>query len=358
MNWQMTLTSRLFLNLGALAIVWSWATVIPSFAQDPAKPVNCASIAFDSARWTQEGASLDMFAWEGKRVVLLTKTDDLDRKLVRDFVDRLDQAWKLYSNIIGKTPTLLRQYGGKPTICAIPKPNLSCGYGCGYVGATGIEVAGFYDQDWPKFEEEPKEFAHYYFYEMGRNFYVFEDRHSLFTTGYAVFMRYVCMDTLQCEDADIATRKTIEGCEQIYAESNIRFLDAFTNLTTGEKGHRLRDAVTNQPIVPSDQPVMYATAMLKLRKDYGGDSWTKRFFYHLHKCPTIQAVDEKTALNQSLNWLVCASAAAGQDLSPVFVNRWRMPLSEAQLAIISTTSWDDPKLSVAPIVQALVEKSQ
>ena len=41
---------------------------------------------------------------------------------------------------------------------------------------------------------------HYYFYEMGRNFYTFGDRHSLFITGYAVFMRYACMDALKCED--------------------------------------------------------------------------------------------------------------------------------------------------------------
>jgi hypothetical protein len=32
------------------------------------------------------------------------------------------------------------------------------------------------------------------------NFYTFGDRHSCFTTGFAVFMRYVCMDTLGCHD--------------------------------------------------------------------------------------------------------------------------------------------------------------
>ena len=43
---------------------------------------------------------------------------------------------------------------------------------------------------------------HYVFYEMGRNYYTFGDRHSCFITGFAVFMRYVCMDALKCEDTD------------------------------------------------------------------------------------------------------------------------------------------------------------
>ena len=339
---------------------WAWWLCLfvcfsysPTFGQVVPKPVNCAEVAFDPARWRQEGVSLEMFAWEGQHVTLLTKSADLDSDKAAAFLKQLDAAWKTYLDLVGKPPQMFRQVDGKPTICALPKPNLSCGYGCGYVGATGIEVAGFYDQDWPAFEKDPKAFAHYYFYEMGRNFYVFEDRHSLFTTGYAVFMRYVCMDATRSTDADIATRATIERCEQVYADSTIPFLDAFTNLTTGEKGHRLKDAVTLQPIIPSDQPVMYASAMLKLRKDYGGDEWTKKFLHYLHECPSIPANNEKTALQQSLNWLVCASAAAGKDLSPVFVGRWRMPLTEEQLSIMKATQWDRPALSIVKVIQSL-----
>jgi hypothetical protein len=46
---------------------------------------------------------------------------------------------------------------------------------------------------------------------MGRNFYTFGDRHSCFTTGFAVFMRCVCMDTLGCHDDDRRTREVIIG---------------------------------------------------------------------------------------------------------------------------------------------------
>jgi hypothetical protein len=322
-------------------------------AQIEPRAANYAELAFYPDRWVQHQVPFEMSAWHGKNVVLLTKPLEFDRQQIQQFVDRLDGGWSTYEAIIGKTPGLFRQIDGKATICALPRGDLSCGYGCGYVGATGIEVAGFYDNDWPAFEKNPQVFSHYYFYELGRNFYVFEDRHSLFTTGYAVFMRYVCMDHLKCEDPDLATRQTIERCEEVYANSDLAFLDVFTNLTTGEKGNRLKDPKTGQTISPSDQPVMYATAMLKLRKDHGGDDWLKRFYLHLHKCPQVQATTEATVLKQAMNWLVCASAAAGEDLSPVFADRWRMPLSAKQRAILREVRWNDNEINVPEIIQQL-----
>lgn len=301
--------------------------------------VDCSQIAFYPDQWKANNVSFEMQAWSTDSVVFLTTPGEYDTAKLTQFVRTLDNGWKTYTDLVGKTPRLFRQIDGKPTICALPKPNLSCGYGCGYVGATGIEVAGFYTKDWPTFQQSPETFAHYYFYEMGRNFYVFGDRHSLYTTGYAVFMRYVCMDRLKCKDADLATRGTIERCEQIYADSNVSFLQAFTNFSAGEKGHRLKDPATGRTVVPSDQPVMYASAMLKLRRDYGDDAWVKKFLHLLHECPPVKAIDEATAVQQSLNWLACASAAAGKDLSPVFVDRWRMQLTVNQQSVMSQIDW-------------------
>jgi len=313
-----------------------------AYGQIEPKATDYAKLAFYPNRWIQNQVPFEMHAWHGKHVVLLTKSQDYDRKLMQQFVNRLDDGWSIYAELIGKTPSSFRAIEEHATICALPRPDLSCGYGCGYVGATGIEVAGFYNNDWPAFEKNSAVFSHYYFYELGRNFYVFEDRHSLFTTGYAVFMRYVCMDGMKCEDPDLATRQTIERCEEVYANSNIAFLDAFTNLTNGEKGNRLKDPTTGPMIAPSDQPVMY-----------GGDEWVKRFFLHLHQCPQVQATTEATALKQAMNWLVCASAAAEEDLSPVFSDRWRMPLNAAQREILRTTKWKDHDLKVSNVVRNL-----
>ena len=185
-------------------------------------------------------------------------------------------------------------------------------------------------------------------------YYVFGDRHSLFVTGYAVFMRYVCMDTIEAEDPDIHTREVIERCESLYAASDLTFLRGFTNVEdgTGEKDHRLTDTA-GQPIVPSDQPVIYAAAMLKLRKDFGGDEWVKRFCASLIKCPEVRPETKDAALRQCLNWVVCASVAAKTDVAPVFVNRWRLPLARPTQSTLAKVDWSMPDLDPAAILEVV-----
>ena len=339
------------------------ASALPCTAQESvsnsdsfeAFEVNYRPRAFYPKRWEKANVDFNLLAWEGNKVVFLTRKGEYSSGTMKAFVKRLDDGWGLYSELIGKQPTLFKNIKKKPTICALPKPNLSCGYGCGYLGATGIEASAFYSIDLPSFEKTPDSFQHYYFYEMGRNFFVFGDRHSLFPTGYAVFMRYVCMDTLQCVDLDKRTRQTIEQCEAIYAESDVGFFEAFTNLGSGEKNNRLQDKDGNE-IAPSDPPVMYATAMLKLYRDHGGKDWTKRFYYHLLNAKPYRAKDIESAKGQVFNWLVCASAAAEQDLSSVFADRWRLPMTVAQRELMKTTNWKAANLSISKVVDELLAK--
>lgn len=323
---------------------------------EPGAAMDYSKLAFYPDRWVEDNVSTTMYPWEGKNIVLLTTTNSFDQTTMTRFVATLDAGWELYGELLGQKPRMHRQYNGKSPIAAIPKSSLTCGYGCGYVGATGIEATAFYRIDYPLAEADPEAFSHYYFYEMGRNYYVFGDRHSLFVTGYAVFMRYVCMETLGLEDTDVLTRKTIKGCEAVYAASDVPFLSAFTNLGAGEKGNRLKDQ-EGKAIRPSDQPVMYATAMLKLREDCGGNEWVKRYFRYLAKCPKVKVKNEADALQQSLNWLVSASAAAKKDLSPVFVERWRMPLDQASRESLAKVDWKSESLDVAAIIADLQKNS-
>lgn len=319
----------------------------------PGRPVEGEPILFEPNRWRDRLLSTQLIPWRGERLVLLTTNPNFNMRVMGRFVRRLDSGWKLYADLVGRSPALFKSLSGKPTITAVPNGDLTCGYGCGFVGLSGIEVAGFYNDDYPLVVRRPNAFPHYYFYEMGRNYYLFGERHSLFTTGFAVFMRYVCMDTLRCEDPDSSTRATIERCEAVYARSDIPFIRAFTNLLDeGEKANRLSERNGN-PIIPSDQPVMYATAMLKLRKDLGGNAWLRRYFAVLARCPDVVPDNESLALRQCLNWLVSASIAARKDLTPVFVDRWRMPLSRAARETLRRIPWTSPNLDPAVILARL-----
>ena len=183
---------------------------------------------------------------------------------------------------------------------------------------------------------------------------LFRSRHSAFTTGFAVFMRYVCMDTLGCEDEDIATRRTIEEVERLIRTGNMPFLKTFTNADgLSEKEPRVKDAA-GQWISPSDQPATYASAMLRLRCEHGGNEWVRRCFHALAQCPPSPPTTRDGALAQSWNWLVAASVAARKDLSPVFVRDWRLPLSPETSKELAALDWSAKDLS-APAIQARVQ---
>ncbi|WP_231615629.1 sulfatase family protein [Novipirellula artificiosorum] len=128
---------------------------------------------------------------------------------------------------------------------------------------------------------------------------------------------------------------------------------SFTNLGSGEKANRLEDT-TGQAISPSDQPGMYATAMLELRRDYGGDKWVTKFCHALRRCKPARATDVESAKSQVLNWRVCASFAAGKDLTPIFADRWRMPLTDNQRQIMKRTAWSEHNVNVTKLVGDLV----
>ncbi|MGA2499090.1 MAG: calcium-binding protein [Tepidisphaeraceae bacterium] len=336
-----------FLSLGASPTTWPVGPV------KPGEPVDCRAVAFNPDKWDKKNLALKLVPWTGQNVVLLTTTGNHDPAVMGRFLERLDGGWKLYADLTGKAPGVFKQINGKPTINAIPDGSLTCGYGCGYIGVSGIEVAGFYGNDYPLVAKDPEAFPHYYFYEMGRNYYTFGDRHSLFITGYAVFMRYVCMDDLKCKDPEAGTRKVIEQAEELLAKSDMPFLKAFTTLDgLDEKAPRLKDT-RGRDVQPSDQPVIYASAMLKLHRDLGGDEWLKRFYAALRKCPNVAPRSKDAGLAQSTNWLIAASAAARKDLSPVFVARWRLPLRPEARKVLGETDWKSEELDVGKLCERM-----
>ncbi len=320
----------------------------------PGKLVEYRSLAFQPQVWEQKQVSTLLLPWMGTNIVFLTTNGTYDAGLMSRWVNRLDQGWALYADLLGNRPSPLKQLDGRATIAAVPGSEFTCGAGCGYVGASGIELAMFYDWDYPALRKNPDAMPHYVFYEMGRNFFTLGDRHSAFTTGFAVFMRYVCMDTLGCADEDAATRQTIEGVERLIRTSDMPFLKTFTNADgLSEKEPRAKD-VAGHWVNPSDQPVTYASAMLRLRREHGGNDWVRRFFRALAKCPPAPQDTREGALAQSWDWLVAASVAARKDLSPVFVGDWRLPLSEQTREELAAVDWLAKELS-APAILARIQ---
>ena len=315
----------------------------------PGAPFDYTKYAFQPKSWKNRELSLKLTPWTGRNVIFLTTDDKLDPGLMGVWVSRLDAGWELYADLTGRKPSPFKQFEGKVTIAAVPGADLTCGAGCGFVGATGIELAMFYDHNYPELKTHPKAMPHYVFYEMGRNYYTFGDRHSCFITGFAVFMRYVCMDVLKYEDTDAQTRKVIESIEPFLATSGMTFLDLFT--TSGGTGEKV-DCVKNangRMISPSDQPCRYTAAMLRLRRENGGETWVKRFFHELATCPEYKPGTREGAHNQGWYWLLCCSVAAHKDLSPVFSGEWKLPLADETRAALAKIDWKKNDLTVREV---------
>lgn len=318
-------------------------------ALQPGAPVDYAPLAFQPETWKEKATSTLLLPWTGTNVVFLTTNGLYDPALMARWVQRLDQGWALYADLTGATPDPFKQWNGRVTIAAVPGFEYTCGAGCGYLGATGIELAMFYEWNYPALVRNSAAMPHYVFYEMGRNYLTFGDRLSAFATGYAVFMRYVCMDTLGCEDEDAETRRIIESVEPLIRTNGLPFFKCFTNLDgLDEKAPRLQDAEGHW-VQPSDQPVTYASAMLRLHRELGGNEWLRRFYRALAECAPGKPDTLDGARQQSWNWLVAASVAARRDLGPIFVDDWRLPLTPETRARFSALDWAGGRVSVSTV---------
>ena len=357
----MELVNKLSIACGRMGLVV--AMCLGSSAAEPDKPaagaektIDYAPLAFQPKTWQERGMDTQMMVWPGKGIVFLVQPGAYEPELMKKWVNRLDQGWALYRDITGRSPRLFKQVGNQPVIAAVPAGGFTCGAGCGYVGSTGIELAMFHTDNYPALKADPESMPHYVYYEMGRNFYTFGDRHSCFITGFAVFMRYVCMDAIGCKDVDLPTRRTIESLEPMFKSSKLDFVELFTNAAgTGEKGHRIKDA-KGRAITPSDQPCTYASAMMRLHRECGGNDWLKRFFAQLALCPEVKPSSPEDARTQCWNWMICASVAAKRDLSPVFADEWGLAIHAEARAQLAKINWKDDSLEVTKVSAAVAPR--
>ncbi|MFM9960132.1 MAG: SUMF1/EgtB/PvdO family nonheme iron enzyme [Planctomycetaceae bacterium] len=320
-------------------------------AKDGREPIEYQPIRPDV--WKAKNQSTWLFPWEGERIVLLTTTADLDPKTMAVFVKQLDAGWKLCSDLVGQSPRPFRVHNGKATIAAVPDNSFSGGGLVAYLGMTGIEVGGFYVPrgDYDQVRQNPEKFPDGFFFGIGQNHFVFANQCGVLSTGAIVALRHICAEAINGSDKDPQADQTIYRYEEAFAKSNATFQEAFTPFGA-TKPFVLND-LDGKPFGNIDLNVLIASTFLKLRKDNGGNEWTKRFFRHLATCPTTSGRDIDGAKGQLLNWVVAASLAAEKDLTPMFRDRWRFPLAPDLWQSLSRVDWNKSGLTADQVYDAL-----
>ncbi len=259
-----------------------------------------------------------LYPWLGSRVAVLTKNADLDRRVMQRMVDVLDSTYDYYARTTGKTPRRFREYEGRMSIAQVTK---TCGAGCGYVGATGIEVMDDYFNNFYRRIKDDGEFDQVLFYEFGRNFWVFgskleyhgRDDTGSITTGFAVFMRFKAMEAAGVRGAPFGDMPFAEFRRAVES-----IVDEYPRKPHLNWSNTLR--VGKSPAFGGGAD-LFASVMLHLTSRLGGEGFLQRFFREVAEMP-----DAKSTQDAVDNMVIAASRASGRNLVPIFESFWRWPV--------------------------------
>jgi hypothetical protein len=275
-----------------------------------------------------DNQTLSLYAWEGEHTVLQSRDANLDLVTVAQILDSTDRAYAYYQMATGFTPSLGKSYNGKDTISDVPT---TCGAGCSYIGATGIELQNTYFDLLYNGVHNSSQFDQVVFYEFGRNFwnlrnkleYTGSDDHGVITTGFAVFMRFMAMDAAGVNGAPFGNwsfsdfRNRVEGMIDLYLADSSQTWNS--TLLQGR-------AQANNPSALGATD-LFASFVFRLRRDYGGDVFVNNIWKEAAKRPNAATTQDAVD-----NFFLAACAAAQTNLTHLFTVIWHWPISASAQA--------------------------
>jgi serralysin len=265
--------------------------------------------AFDSHQET-------LIPWQGQRVTVLVQGGvSRSAAVMTSLISRLDSAWNYYATTTGRTPGIAHSLNGRVELAEV---NTTCGAGCGYLGATGVEMQKTYFENMYKQVANANQYDQTPFYEFGRNYWFWSDALQFksssdpVVTGFAVWMRFRSMS------AGGVTGAPFNGTPFNTFRSQVAHLvtqyEADTSLTfagTLGSGH---------------SPGLYggtdfwASIMMQLASRHGNQIFVNRFW---HKASSLPAAS--STAGAVTNWLTAANYASCVNLTAVFYGRWGFP---------------------------------
>lgn len=291
----------------------SWASLMPPVLR--LRPVSYQ--AFD-------GHSETLVPWQGQRVTVLVKPGVHRRLLVmRRLVTALDAAFTYYADTTGRVPAAAHSLNGRDEIAEVSS---TCGAGCGFLGATGIEILSPYFESLYSQVAQSDLFDQVPFYELGRNFWFWSPQlqfhrpdRDVAVTGFAVWMRFRSMAAAGVQGAPFngSPFETFRSRD----EALIGDYEADPSLTFADT------------LAQDKSPGLYggadfwASIMMHLTARHGDQGFVQRFWRLVGGLPTASSTTDAVT-----NWVQAANSAACTDLSPVFYDRWGFPRPDGTTA--------------------------
>jgi serralysin len=265
-----------------------------------------------------DGHTETLIPWQGNKVtVLVQRGVTRDATVMTKMVSAFDRAWNYYAKTVGRLPATAHSLNGRVEVAEV---NTTCGAGCGFLGATGVELQSSYFEstvyaqlaNHGLYDQAP-------FYEFGRNFWFWSPQLEWIsptpdsvTTGFAVWMRFRSMNAAKVRGgpyngtAFTTFRSQVAHLAGQYeADTSLTWASTFgAGKSPGLYG-------------PTD---FWASLMMQLASRHGGQMFVSRFFHHAFTLPTAATNGEVVK-----NWVAASNYAACVDLSTVFYDRWGFP---------------------------------
>ena len=266
-------------------------------------------------------------AWVGRNVAFLTASSAKDPVVMDKLTTTFDAVFDYYAEATGQLPTPYLTYQGRSLVAEV---DVSCGAGCGFLGATGVELAAGYFGVLYDGVRLSDQYDQVLFYEFGRNFYFYDSKirykesgplaapvgqSGWIGTGYAVLMRFASMDATGVKPAayggaPFATfRASVEGMVDTYvATPALNFQNTL---------------LINQHPDGGGTTDFFASLCLRLAKWYGPQVLSRMW---LEIGGRGDALTTQDAVD---NWFLGCCYGTQRNLATLFSTTWKIPLSAA-----------------------------
>jgi hypothetical protein len=274
-----------------------------------------------------DGKTYLLQPWLGRNLAILTPTNPpLSTNVMGPILIALDAAWDFYqsASATGRKPGFLPSTTlfGRDTIAVVDS---TCGAGCSYLGYTGTEILNNYFQILYNGYRTQQQFDQVLFYELGRTFWFYDgqlDYHSPdvdpCATGFAVYMRFLSMDA-----AGVAGGPFNGVSFTQFRTTVTNLIDSYIT-TMGlnwSNTFRIGRAPVNSLGLGTTD--LFASLLMRIGRDFGGPSFGVNFW----KQVGLRSVALHTTQEAVDNFVLSACATVDQNLTGMFTNTWKFPVS-------------------------------
>ncbi len=262
-----------------------------------------------------KGNNLELFAWYGKKVTILTRADTLDKLTMHKWLSTLDSVYSYYTICTGKEPPYLSfdyYINNRNTIAVASDSSSDCN-----VGSMGVEISNERFNSSYNSIKNNNDFDNDIYYYLSNNFWFYDRKigySRYYKWGYANFMTLMAKEVVGFSTNNYWNiyRDSVERLVDIYvADPTLNWVNA---LASGR-------AVPYATLGYSQH--LFSSFCLRLKRDYGGQNFVKKLWQEVDKKPENYSL---TSIQTMDNFFLSACAAANKNLTNLF-KTWKWTIS-------------------------------